>query len=225
MITVDVRRLAEVQAALNRLASDQMPYALSVALNTTVFAVQEKSRAQLESVFDKPTPLIKGATRVEKSTKETLTARVYIDPKRAGVLKTHEAGGERGNQVIEKLAQGKGWLSATDKAVPTDHMPLNAYGNPKRAEVNKLIAVLQSGMSGSRTKTKRVFVIPMRSHRRLPPGIYQVSGSQLLMIYRFVARALYKPVLKWEETVAAAAMQALPDAARRAVHRAIETAR
>ena len=112
MIDIDIRGIAEVQRLFRGLASDQIDYALTVTLNGTAFATQKVGRSQLESSFNRPTPLIKGSTRVDKATKETLTARVFIDPKRAAIIRTHEEGGQRGDQRLEKFLRNKGWLPA-----------------------------------------------------------------------------------------------------------------
>lgn len=228
MINIDIRGMDEVQRALRGLASGQIPYALSVALNGTAFGVQKVGRKQLETVFDRPTPLIKGATRVEKATKETLTARVFIDPKRAAILETHEVGGPRGDQRLEKFLRGKGWLSPGWRAVPTDNMPTNSYGNPKQAEVTKIINGLPraGGIIGDR---RRIFVIQPGLSIRMQPGIYRVksrsSDMAIMKLYHFVNRAQYRARLEWLPTVEAEAFRLLPEQAIKAMQRAIDTAR
>ena len=228
MVEIDIRGMAEVQRLFRGLASDQINYALTVTLNGTAFATQKIGRTQLETRFDRPTPLIKGATRVDKATKETLTARVFIDPKRAAIIKTHEEGGQRGDQRLEKFLRSKGWLPGGWRAVPTDNMPVNSYGNPRQAEVNKIINGLPraGGIAGDR---RRLFVIRPGLSVRMQPGIYRLKsrskGSAIIMLYHFVDRAQYKAVLEWMPSVQASAIQLLPDQAAKAIRRAIETAR
>lgn len=228
MIEVDIRGMAEVQRVLRGLVSGQIPYALTVALNGTAFGVQKVGRKQLETVFDRPTPLIKGATRVEKATKETLTARVFIDPKRAAILETHEVGGPRGDQRLEKFLRGKGWLPPGWRAVPTDNMPTNSYGNPKQAEVAKIINGLPraGGIAGDR---RRYFVIQPGLAIRMQPGIYRVksrsSDRAIMKLYHFVNRAQYQARLEWLPTVEAEAIRLLPEQAIKAMQRAMDTAR
>lgn len=228
MIQIDARGMAEVQAALRGLAAQQLPYAMMTAINSTAFAVLKESRKRMESVFDRPTPLIKGATRVEKATKESLTATVYIDPKRASVLMTHEAGGKRGDQSLERYLQSKGWLPASYRAIPTDKMPLNSYGNPKVAEVRKIIAGLP-GISGGKGDARRCFVIKAGQGGRLSPGIYRTlsrsKGAAIVKLYHFASRAEYKARLDWLPTVEAEARRLLPEAMAKAVRRAMETTR
>lgn len=229
MISIDVRGMPEIQAALRGLADEQMPYALSVALNSTAFAVQRASRARLESAFNKPTPLIKGATRVEKATKQTLTAVVYIDPKRAAILKPHEFGGQRGNQTLERFLNSKGWLPWGWRAIPADSMPRDTYGNPRRGEVNKVITELSAGISGIAGSNRRTFVIRPGQRSHLSPGIYRIrsrsKGAAIMPLFLFASVAQYRAILNWEGTVDAEARRLLPEEAAKAIRRAMETAR
>lgn len=229
MITVDVRGIDAVQSALRALASDQIPYAMTVALNSTAFAVQRASRARLESAFNRPTPLIKGATRVEKATKQSLTAIVSIDPKRATVLKTHEEGGQRNSQSLERFLIAKGWLPAGFKAIPADSMPRDTYGNPKRTEVSRILTELNSGISGAAGSTRRVFVIRVGQRSHLSPGIYRIKskskGAAIMPLYLFASRAQYRAILRWEETVQGEVVRVLPDEMTKAIRRAMDTAR
>lgn len=225
---VDIRGLPEVQRMLRSLASDQIPYAVSSALNSAAFAVQKTSKKKLETGFDRPTPLVKGATRVEKATKQSLTAKVLIDPNRAPVIAVHEEGGQRGAQKLERYLRSKGWLASGWRAVPTDNMPLNSYGNPKQAEVNKIIAALPE-IGGIRGDKRRVFVILPGRARGLSPGIYRTlsrsAEAAITKLYHFASRTQYKARLEWLPTVEAEARRLLPEQMHAAVRRAIETAR
>jgi len=226
MITLDARGLPEIQRMLRNLAAEQIPYAISSALNSAAFAVQKQQKARMPSVFDRPTPLVRGAFRVEKATKQSLTAVVSVDPKRAALLMTHEAGGPRGDQKMERYLNSKGWLASGHRAVPTDKMPLNSYGNPKSAEVNKIIAGLPS-MSGVRGGKQRYFVIRIGVGARLSPGIYRSASRNqpLLKLYHFVSTAQYQRRLGFEESAQGEALRVLPGLMSAAIDRAIQTAR
>jgi len=228
VINIDIRGLPEVQRMLRNLAEEQMPYAISSALNSTAFAVQKDQKQRLPTVFDRPTPLIKGAIRVEKATKQDLTAKVYVDPKRAAILQTHEEGGMRGDQRLEWFLKSKGWLATGWRAVPTDKMKLNSYGNPAQAEVNKIIAGLP-GISGINGDSRRLFVIPAGQVRGLSPGIYRTlsksKGAAITKLYHFVSRAEYKKRLGFAESTRAEAIRILPGLMSAAIDRAIRTAR
>lgn len=237
MITVDLRGLEDVQRLLRNLATEQIPYATVVTLNNLAFAVQKTSANQLATTFDQPTPLIKGATRVTKATKESLTSRTYLDDPRSKILITHELGGNRGLQTLERFLRGKGWLPSGYRAVPMPNMPLDAYGNPRRAEINKIMESLASGMTGKRTTTTTYFLIPLGVGSRLHPGIYLkkygTSGAgtgnyrvnAITPMYWFSSKPEYQAILKWDDTMREEALRIAPEEARKAVERAIETAR
>ena len=238
MITIDIRGLNEVQRQLRNLAQEQMPYAISVALNNTAFAVQAVEKQRMPTVFDRPTPLIQGAVRVEKATKETLTAAVYVDPKRV-VLMPHERGGGRGLNQLERALRGKGWLPSGYRAVPSRSMELDNYGNPKRAEVNRLIKGMAAaqGYSWSRTLTQRYFCLPVGSMEPLSPGLWlEAKGKsgkgagnyrmrKVIPLFLFVTEGQYARRLKFRETAEEEARRLLPGEMTKAIERAMATAR
>jgi hypothetical protein len=230
MIAIDVRGMEEVQRALRNLADQQIPYAISTALNSTAFAVQRASKAHIATVFDRPTPFVVSGTRVEKSTKQTLIAKIFIEPKRALVMQWHELGGVRGRQAMEAWLQGKGWLPASWRAIPTAEMPRNQYGNPKPGAVKQIQTALTSGPTGPKSP-RRYFVIPVGDTRSpwLKPGIYRTrsrsQGAAMMPLYIFVSRATYQETLDWLPTVEAEARRLLPAEMSKAMQRAIDTAR
>jgi len=223
MIRIDVRGMAEVQAALRNLAAEQLPFAMKEALNSTAYAVQKVSRSHLETAFDRPTPLIKKATRVQEATKKEPTARTFIDDQRNVVLTVHEQGGPRSSQRLELFLSKKGWLPMDGRAVPTDKMPLNSYGNPKQAEITNII----NGLGVIGRANRLYFVIPFGStYRGVSPGVYRhTSRTGIVKLYHFVLRAQYRPELKWLPTMEAEARAVLPGFMSAAVRKAIETAR
>lgn len=236
MITLDIRGLESVQRQLRVLADKQIPYATMLALNNTAFAVRQTSQDRLKSVFDRPTPLIIGATRVEKATKDNLTAKVLIDPKRRAVLATHEEGGQRGLQGLEKAMRGAGLLPSGYRVVPAKGLELNAYGNPPATLVNAIKKWLASGAYRI-SRNRRYFVIPVGSTARLSPGIYlEASGSsgkgaggyrvrQQRGLFMLVREGVYSRRLRWAETVRAEAERLLPGEMAKAIERAIATAK
>lgn len=234
MITLDIRGLKEVQRQLRTLADDQIPYATMVALNNTAFAVRQTSQGRLKSVFDRPTPFITDATRVEKATKDNLAAKVLIDPNRRAVLATHESGGQRGLQGLEKALRGAGLLPSGYRVVPAKGLELNAYGNPPAALINVVKKWLTSGAYRV-SRNRRYFVIPVGNQSWLPPGIYlEASGSsgkgaggyrvrQRRGMFMIVREGVYSRRLRWAETVRAEAERVLPGQMATAIGRAIAT--
>jgi hypothetical protein len=159
---IQISGLAELQSLLRNLAAEQLPYAMMTALNTIAFDVQKQQKDRLPGVFDRPTPLIKGAIRVQKATKKALTSVVYVEPKRAVILKTHEQGGKRGLKSFEQILLKKGWLPNGYRVVPSKSFELDSYGNPKPSEIKRIMswAATAVTLTGNRTKTQRYFCIP-----------------------------------------------------------------
>jgi hypothetical protein len=231
MITVDIRGLADVQSMLRNLASEQMPYAMMLALNNTAFGVQKFQKERMPSVFDRPTPLVTGAFLVQKATKQDLTAIVSVDPKRDPVLRVHEEGGRRVDQRLELFLRKRGWLRGDWIAVPTENMRRNRYGNPYQEDIRVIISELPT-ISGIRGDKRRLFVIPTDRGvglNHLTPGIYQVlsrsQGRAIKKLYHLVSRAQYKQRLEFEKTAKEEALRLAPGHMAAAVQRAIETAR
>ena len=234
MIEIDLD--ANLRPMLNRLAGleRQLPYALSTAINVTLFAVRNASQQQLESAFDRPTRLITGATRVETATKQTLQGRVYIDQKRVPVIVTHETGGGRGLQGIEQLLRGKGLLPSGYKAIPSHSMPLDLFGNPEKSVIKPIKRWLAGDM-GRTSRNRRYFVIPVGTASRLPPGVWLESSgnsgrgagryrmNRIVPLFLFFSGVRYRATLGWGETTKASALKIIPTEIEKAINRILET--
>lgn len=148
MISVDVRGMREVQAALRNLASEQIPFAIMTAINSTAFKVKNALQAEMQSVFDRPTPWLIRHVAVAKATKENLTAIVGtpegikdISGKGAGFsrvtssgvferyISPHIEGGSRLPRNAETRLRKAGLLPQGWFAIPAPDAPLDSYGN------------------------------------------------------------------------------------------------
>lgn len=227
---IELRNLPEVQAMLSRLASDEIPYAVMTAVNNTAFAVRAQQASRLPQVFDRPTPLVKGAVRVVKATKEVLTARVEVDPRRAVVLQAHERGGKRNVQKLEAELLNRGLIQPGWATMPVD-VDLDVYGNPRRAAVNQVVNWLATG----NVKRRRAgfFVITQQQRGGLPPGIYYTSSGTVMGYesyavarwFAFIKDPNYPKRFGFVQTGKQEAARLLPLEASRAIQRAIDAAR
>lgn len=148
MISIDVRGMAEVQRALRGLASGQIPYATSTAINTVAFKAKDAIQAEMKTVFDRPTPWLVRQVAVAKSTKQTLTAIIgtpegikdakgnnsgFSRSTSSGVferiLSPHIEGGTRIQRPAEVRLRKAGILPTGWVAVPAPDAPLDQYGN------------------------------------------------------------------------------------------------
>ena len=172
MITMDVRGMPEVQAALRNLAVEQLPFALATAMNTTAFKVKDALQAEMRSVFDRPTPWLIRQVAVAKATKQNLTAVVGTPEgvkdaqgNNAGfsrtssgvferVLSPNIVGGSRRLKAAEHRLQKAGILPAGWFAVPAPDAPLDQYGNLSGAWWMLLLSWLNAAQWSSEGATQ-----------------------------------------------------------------------
>ena len=216
MIKIDATGLDEVKNWLSRRNQErQIPFALSLALNRTLFDLRQPSAQQIQRAFDRPTPLIAKATQVVKTTKTNLAGSIGFSRRRTMALWPQEVGGNRPQKKFERdLGLPAGWF-----AVPTKNMPLNQYGNPQAAMNGRILAAKQS-------KARGIYFINPGTRSRQSPGIYQlVSKTKIIKLYHYVNKVAYRPIFHWEQTLEAQARQILPQRAKEAVLYALETTR
>lgn len=148
MIRLDIRGLPEVQRMLRNLATEQMPFAVSTALNTVAFKAKDAIQAEMKTVFDRPTPWTIRQVAVAKATKKNLTAIIGTPEgikdaqgRNAGfsrttssgvyerILTPHIEGGKRLARPAEVRLRKKGILPSGWVAVPAPGADLDQYGN------------------------------------------------------------------------------------------------
>jgi len=138
VISVDIRGMEQVQALLRNLAAEQMPFAISSALNTVAFKVMNAQKKEIQSVFNNPTPFVQKSLWVEPATKERLTATVEAsrqtnktngDTVWNRILQPHVVGGARRWRAAEHRLNKADYLPAGWYAVPGAGAPLDRYGN------------------------------------------------------------------------------------------------
>ena len=201
-----------VQAALNKAAS-QVPYALSVALNETAKEAKTMVRAEMESVFDRPTPWVLNSLRIKYANKRNLVAELafkdFNGQSTRSMLEPQVDGGSRRFKAMEAIFKKAGYVPKGWNIVPGAAASLDQYGNIVRSQVSQLLSMLAmlGPMSPAQRKTKErltvvskrnqfgfeYFVIPVGSgSRRLQPGVYKRLKSGLKPILVFVRPAKYQ---------------------------------
>lgn len=221
---IEIRNLPDVKRMLGDLADEQLPFAMSVAINRTLFKLREESAERIKTVFDRPTPGTQKATIVTKTTKTNFNGRISIAGPKTQLFRVHESGLQRNPVGFEvKLGLPENWF-----AVPTKNMPLNQYGNQLPA---KKAQIIKAKSLGNRGRRQFLFIEPWQSgfdvlRGRISPGIYETSpGSyELTKLYHYIKKVEYKPILEWEKRMNAKAEEILPGIAEAAVELAIRTA-
>ena len=222
---IEIRNLPDVRQMLGDLADTQLPFAMSVIINRTLFKLRTESAERIKTAFDRPTPGIQKSTRVEKATKTNFNGRLLLAEWKTPVFRVHESGLQRNQAGFEgKLGLHLGWF-----AVPTRNMKLNQYGNQDSTKKRQILLAKSQGNANRRRQF--LFILPGQSgfdilSGRLSPGVYETkSGSgELIKLYHFVKKVEYKPILEWEQRMNEKAKEIVPGIASDAVELAIRTA-
>lgn len=225
MITIDV----DIRGALQKIGDfrrDQVPYAVSRALNDVARQIQRATPALLEQHLDRPTRFTTAPSGmfVTFATKRNLVATVGFKERQAAYLKYQVEGGERRpNRKALRL--------------PSE-IKLNEFGNlpartiatlVARAQADKRLTKRQGARLKLSTKTTIFYGDPADGR---PPGLYQrvpLPGSgdnQLIPLIVFPERAAkYQKRLPWYEEARRIARREIGPAFDRAMREAMRTAR
>ena len=199
-VKADTERMA---AALSAVATKQLPWALSAALNDTAQAVHADTRRLMESVFDRPTPYTLGAFKVTKAGPDRLSASVERKDQVVGkhYLETEQRGGARRQTALDKLMESRiAYGGRLWGVVPGDAAKLDQYGNWSAGERNQVLAVLKAMRDGAANETaksrkraggKRVRYFVPAAGTIKTPGVYrrQPGVKQPQLVLLFVASA------------------------------------
>lgn len=231
MINIDVSGLPEVQRAL-RTAADQVPFALSKAINATAFKVRTAEQGEMRSVFDRPTPWVIRQPRVQKATKQTLTATIGSQTAISGrpgvfdkVMAPHVQGGVRLRKPMEHELVKAGIMPAGWVAVAGPSAKLNQYGNISRALWLKLLEEAQLNTGSARYFAARQGD-PRTRHLR--PGIYERYGRKRKLMHcivLFKSQASYRRSVDWELRARAVVNREFPAEFNQAFQDALRTRR
>jgi hypothetical protein len=113
----------------------QVSYAAAVALTRTAAQIKAALPAELERVFDRPTPFTKRGIYLKAARRDNLTAEVGFMDRQAAYLRLQVQGGTR-----QPTARGI--------RLP-GNVELNAFGNIPRGLTDKLKAAAKDGTLGS----------------------------------------------------------------------------
>lgn len=204
--------IRDVARRLDDIGRRQLPFAAAKALTLTAKRVEKRLQDEMRGALTSATPYTLKSQYVKPATKRDLVAEVGIKDRKpargtapAVLLKEHFTGGARGNKPMEVALRARRALPPGYVVVPGAGMPLDAYGNPKRAAVAEVLGALKAGINvyskrGKRMSTVGYFVVPIGSAdprtRHLEPGIYRrvtaADGRAAIPVFLFVQRADYR---------------------------------
>jgi len=117
--------LKPLHRAMMALGAEQVPFAMSLALNELACGVAAEEKELVGDFFDTPTPFTQNAFRIEVATKSRPIAIVAAKDIQAGYLEPYVIGG------VRSLGTKRGMLAP--RAAKT-----NQYGNLPRATMARL---------------------------------------------------------------------------------------
>ena len=174
----------------------QVGYAAAVALTRTAAQIKAALPAELERVFDRPTPFTKRGIYLKAARRDSLTAEVGFMTRQASYLRIQATGGTR-----QPTARGI--------RLP-GNVELNAFGNIPRGLTDKLKAAAKDGTLGTAvmrrlgvgTKDRRKGAAPIQLFYGKPAGARWDKAP--IGIYRRVPGKPGKliPVIVFEDTPA-----------------------
>ena len=155
----------------------QLPFASSVALNSTGFDIRQALNKGTQGAFAKPTKFTQKAFLTTKSKKTNLVVHVFAKDKEGGdaarYIRFGVQGGARPPKGFEKYFEGlpnDGTLGMNVYFMPTREIKRDSFGNISRANLKKISASVTSGTS---------FIGTPKGGTR-PAGIYERKKGKLI---------------------------------------------
>ena len=242
---------SDIEEKVNALAwgyRDQVPFALALGITRTAQDVRDGERAEMGSVFDKPTPYTMNSLYLKKATKSQLEAIVWLKDAydkgtpAAKYLEPEISGGARSMKRIELWLQRKGFMGSGEYLVPGPAAPLDSYGNVSRGYIVKVLSALQAfpeaGYSMNRNKgpaaaakakASRMAQFFVARDGHLARGIWQrfgfAFGSAVKPAFFFVPSVKYSKRFDFVRVAEAIVGARLGENVEAAIRQAIATAR
>ena len=189
-VNIQITGLKEAQSMLGAQAK-QATYAASRALTSTAYAINERLRKDMASTFKGgATAYTLRAFSVTKADKATLTATVALRTDTQGAALAYNkalghlfTGGPRKYKKLEGWLRGRRLLPAGLTIAPGAGMPVDSYGNMRRAALTEMLGVIGAQLTnlqvyrrtgaGKAQKAVGYFVILPGSKGGHHPGIYK----------------------------------------------------
>ena len=218
----DIDGLSEAIAAMERLSGDRPAAALADALNHTANQARIALRAEINSVFNSPTPFTLNAVRVLHAKPNTLDEAFFVKDEKDGASKgfapedwfrPQVEGGPRTVKRSEDMLRSAGILPSGMFIAPGKGARLDRYGNLSRGHMNQILSGLmaaedRSGASANATRSKRsmrkgnaaaFFVMRNKSGKAF--GVGERRGQSLSVVLAFVKQPQYSQRLDFHGVV------------------------
>jgi len=224
-ITLKIKGLDRWARRLDDTAKRQLPFATKEAINSTLKDMKTDLEAEMERVFDRPTPWTMRSMRIVYAKKRHLSGAVAVKDKAtkgtpaATYLRRQIKGTPRPAKGFESWLRHKGLLPRNEYALPSRNVRLNRYGNITIGMHRKIKAALEA-------QGTQKFFIP-RPGSTLAPGVYQrMARRKVQAKFIFVkTQPKYRARFPFAATAARTFRQNFSSNFRKAFEAALRTAR
>lgn len=140
----------DLQNQIKTIATGQIPFATSLAINRTAKKVKANLEHEIIDVFDNPTPYIKKSVAISYSDKANLRARVWLkDEAHKGnppnkILAAEITGGERRLKRFEKALRAVGAIPNGYFLVLGEKAPKDVYGNVSPGFIVRILSYFRA---------------------------------------------------------------------------------
>lgn len=244
--------IAGTLQGLAQVRDDQIPFAVSLALNRTIEQARVETVREMERVFDRPTPYARNGLRVRRATKANLEAEIaFKDEAGKGIpadkfMAPEVFGGRRRLKRSEIALQRIGAMPAGYVTVVGSGAKLDAYGNISRGQIVQILSYLQAfgeqGYRANSTPTSRARLGKTTKKKSgiayfaltypkngLQPGVYirehSTRSRSVKPVLLYVREANYRRRLPMSEIIERTLQQRFGDELAAAMGRAIATAK
>lgn len=153
--------IADVIASMKDIPARVVPYAASTALTRTAKIAATKDLPDaMRAVFDRPTRYTLNSLFVKPSTKDTLSARVSVKDLTYSSGTVAEdyilpsvLGGGRKEKRFEKALRYSGILPMGWRAITGSGAPLDAFGNLRLGEMQRILSAVKSNVDKWQNKS------------------------------------------------------------------------
>lgn len=235
-ISSNVRDLKRDLTSLQR---EQLPFAVSLALNAAAPELIEENRDHMQDVFDRPTRWTLNAFHFRRATKArlALTIERKVPARGRHYLEVQTAGGRRPRSGWEKQIEQRAPYAGRVGYVAGAKVKRDSYGNISRGTMQRILSDIHAqgdaGNNATKQSRKRrggrglggYFIAPAGS--KLKPGVYQRRGGRKISrVLTFDTKApTYRPRFKFEDVMRRKAEIIMPMKLKAAMDRALATAR
>jgi len=242
MIRLDVRSdIKDFRKQLTSLQKQQLPFAVSLAVNRTAEAVKEQNVVNMKRVFDRPTRFTLNAQAIRRGNKRAPEAELFFRdfaPKGTPAGKyliPQVEGGYRRAKRHEVALRRIGVLRDDEYTAPAPGARLNAFGNIPASRYTAILAQLQAfgeqgylanetARSRARNRGRARYFTPQFGSR-LPRGVWErTTRGTIKPVLWFIKAPRYQRRFRFQDLSSYEARRRFPRIMRKAMEYAVKTA-